>query len=172
MKARRILLERPAIHRNSASGYFVQSAGPRSTIPAGLAPPGSRLDGAVECLAGVRSANKCDAVKVHGLPVVSVYLELKSLLVAGRVDQDRTPVFGKLSHSVPQEISDACRDLSDEYPRADLQEPARQVAPKPGRTGGDDEHYHGTSTDGSAHDCPLATVPSDPSQRCTTSAYS
>ena len=103
-------------------------------------------------------------VEVDDVPVMSMHAELEMLLAAHRVHEDRPPVVAHFNDSAPQGIPDPCRQMPDEHPRADLEQPPREVATQSRGTGGEDEHDHGY-----AHDLPPATVPVRSSHRSTTS---
>jgi len=61
---------------------------------------------------------------------MSVNLEFEALLVSRRVDHHRSAGEIERDHALPDELADTGRNVSDENPGADLQEPAAQVTPQ------------------------------------------
>ena len=59
---------------------------------------------------------------------MAVHPELEVLFTAYRIHQDRAAIPAHLDDPVPQCISDASRNLTDENSRADLEQPSGEMS--------------------------------------------
>ena len=117
----------------------------RRAVPARLTSAGTGLCSRSKSLACVRPPYNPNSVDIHGLPVVSMYSKIQSLLIARARHHDRAAVFDELFHPLPQQIADAPGQHPDKDAGTDLEQPPGQVATQASWARGDDENYHGTS---------------------------
>ena len=127
---------------NELRAAAIQSLSAGSQAPlAGIAPAGSS-----HCLGFIRASDERQAVEVAWRPVVAIDIEAQSLLSSSAEYHQGTSFFAQLDDSSPQFISNPRAHLANEHPRADLQQPARDVAAQPDGAGRQNEHYHGGSS--------------------------
>lgn len=86
-----------------------------------------------------------------------VHAEVQALVSLAGEHHDGAAVLAHLDDLRPQTVANASAHATAVDPRADLQQPARQVSTEAGWACGEHDHYHGGTS--SLKFCPAATRP-------------
>ena len=97
---------------------------------------------AVKPLSGQRPAHQLYPVKIDRLPEGIVNLKSQLLFPLSAVNHCRSAVFQIAADPVPQLLTHACAEIADIYAGAYFAEPFCNIAPDPGRTVAESDHYH------------------------------